>query len=204
MSNNSKPSKFTFALFNKVFLPISAVTRRCYSAIIYGVLYLFVFRKHLNDADPTKFADLKNLAVPTFNVILANEYWIPEKGNGALDFTYRNPEFFLIPAVYKKWGRDCDDFSHVSFTFMKLQKFAEVYQVLTTTLSRKTIFKHSHLITIGRKLNSGEYTVYNNSTITHLKADSIEEAMVSAVKLANKDREGYENAIQCIYRKFTS
>jgi hypothetical protein len=199
-------SSFKVQLFNVIFLPLAGFIRKCYSPIIYWILYLFVFRKVLKkyhaEHGPNELSDLKSISATHFiNKIMKHQRWISEKHEGAIDFTYGNPEFFLIPEIYNKWGRDCDDFSHLSFEFLKAKGYKEVYQILTTTVKCGFIFKHSHLFTVGRRNKDEQYVVYNVNNVYSESGIDLTEVVCKALKRSNEKRgDDYTPAAWCIYR----
>lgn len=197
---------FKVQIFNNVLLPLAGFARKIYSPVLYFFLWLFVFRKVLKkmheESGPNELSDLKKISVTDFNNrIIKNNRWVSERGGGAVDFTYGNPEFFLIPEIYNKWGRDCDDFANLCFLFLKEKGYEEVYQILTTTAKWGFIFKHSHLFTIGRKDSSGPYVVYNVNSVYEKFSDNLPTMVCSAIEKMNKNKgDCYTPATWCVYR----
>ena len=140
---------FTFLLWS------ASIARKIYSPIIYQIIkVLFLKRMYKQEIinNPNLFSKIYDFE-QMFEKEIAKIKWIQEPFYGLLDFTYSDYRYFLSESITKRFGRDCDDFSHWWFEHYKNDSL-RCYQILLTVPGfNLNLFKKSHFITIVEDLN---------------------------------------------------
>ena len=182
-----------------IIIKLDSYFRKIYSKIFFYIVWIFyikwnIRKEDVNDAKYVWEDMYKSATLKEYQDKLFKYKWESDALYGLFDMTYEYVWLNFIPAVTKKFGRDCDDFAEMTYRWMTRVGYSEVVQILYSPED----LRKAHFIILGKQGNDDNFIIKSNYSYA-IQSDSSDykEAMKEYIERFETDK----NIAWVVYRK---